>query len=290
MSAEANPALSKAHADDPVHGGGRSGRLLLPVQSDRHGEVHQRLRRRQGARWPAPRSTTVEAGAGRRAPRSRIGDGLIESPHLAMPRPSARRPAAAFNASQRCADRGRLPGGLQPVGRQDGEPLRHLPAQPATLVGILTILVIYVTMVYGPIAAALVELFPTRIRYTSHVAALPYRQWLVRRAAAGDDFAMIAQTGDIYYGLWYPIVIALATVVIGAVLRAGDQGSRHLRRRYGGEAVATRRPPPPGRAGTAAGRRGQPRRLFTSGFRVHWRLPRAGGLARLPATAQGAKQ
>ncbi|MBR0656263.1 MHS family MFS transporter [Roseomonas arctica] len=87
--------------------------------------------------------------------------------------------------------------------------------QPAVLIGILTLMVIYVTMVYGPIAAALVELFPTRIRYTS--MSLPYHignGWFGGLMPA-TAFAMIAQTGDVYYGLWYPVVIALATVVIG---------------------------------------------------------------------------
>ncbi len=87
--------------------------------------------------------------------------------------------------------------------------------QPAVLIGILTVLVIYVTMVYGPIAAALVEMFPTRIRYTS--MSLPYHignGWFGGLMPA-TAFAMIAQTGDVYYGLWYPVVIALATVVIG---------------------------------------------------------------------------
>ena len=88
-------------------------------------------------------------------------------------------------------------------------------AQPAVLIGILTLMVIYVTMVYGPIAAALVELFPTRIRYTS--MSLPYHignGWFGGLMPA-TAFAMIAQTGDVYYGLWYPVVIALACVVIG---------------------------------------------------------------------------
>ncbi|RKK01783.1 MFS transporter [Pseudoroseomonas wenyumeiae] len=88
--------------------------------------------------------------------------------------------------------------------------------QPAVSILVLTILVIYVTMVYGPIAAALVELFPTRIRYTS--MSLPYHignGWFGGLLPA-TSFAMIAQTGDVYYGLWYPVVIALATVVIGA--------------------------------------------------------------------------
>jgi hypothetical protein len=79
----------------------------------------------------------------------------------------------------------------------------------------LTFLVLLVTMVYGPIAAALVELFPTRIRYTG--MSLPYHignGWFGGLMPA-TAFAMIAQTGDTYYGLWYPIVIAMMTFVIG---------------------------------------------------------------------------
>ena len=89
--------------------------------------------------------------------------------------------------------------------------------QPAVIIGILTLLVIYVTMVYGPIAAALVELFPTRIRYTA--MSLPYHignGWFGGLLPA-TTFAMIAATGDIYYGLWYPIIFALITVVVGAL-------------------------------------------------------------------------
>jgi MFS family permease len=89
--------------------------------------------------------------------------------------------------------------------------------QAFPLVLILTYLVILVTMVYGPIAAALVELFPTRIRYTG--MSLPYHignGWFGGLMPA-TAFAMIAQTGDPYYGLWYPIVIALGTLVIGAL-------------------------------------------------------------------------
>jgi MFS family permease len=82
---------------------------------------------------------------------------------------------------------------------------------------ILFILVLYVTMVYGPIAAMLVEMFPTRIRYTS--MSLPYH---IGNGWFGGllptiSFALVAFKGDIYYGLWYPIVIALITVVIGAL-------------------------------------------------------------------------
>jgi MFS family permease len=83
------------------------------------------------------------------------------------------------------------------------------------VVAILTILVIYVTMVYGPIAAMLVELFPTRIRYTS--MSLPYHignGWFGGMLPS-ITFAMVAQNGNIYHGLWYPIVIAACSFVIG---------------------------------------------------------------------------
>lgn len=80
---------------------------------------------------------------------------------------------------------------------------------------LLFILVLYVTMVYGPIAAMLVEMFPTRIRYTS--MSLPYHignGWFGGFLPT-TAFAMVAATGDIYYGLWYPIIIAAGTFVIG---------------------------------------------------------------------------
>jgi MFS family permease len=83
------------------------------------------------------------------------------------------------------------------------------------VIGILVLLVIYVTMVYGPIAAMLVEMFPTRIRYTS--MSLPYHignGWFGGLLPT-TAFAMIAATGDIYYGLWYPVIVAIGTFVIG---------------------------------------------------------------------------
>jgi MFS family permease len=82
---------------------------------------------------------------------------------------------------------------------------------------ILVIMMIYVTMVYGPIAAFLVELFPTRIRYTS--MSLPYH---IGNGWFGGMLpllatAMVAASGDIYYGLWYPIVVAAMSLVIGGL-------------------------------------------------------------------------
>src|SRR3954447_12787780 len=87
--------------------------------------------------------------------------------------------------------------------------------QVAAVIGLLFILVIFVTMVYGPIAAMLVELFPTKIRYTS--MSLPYHignGWFGGLLPA-TSFAIVASTGDIYAGLWYPIGFAAITVVVG---------------------------------------------------------------------------
>jgi len=98
-----------------------------------------------------------------------------------------------------------------------GYPAKADPAQVNTpmVILLLTILVIYVTMVYGPIAAMLVELFPTRIRYSS--MSLPYH---IGNGWFGGllptfAFAIVAATGNIYSGLWYPIIIAGVTLVVG---------------------------------------------------------------------------
>jgi Sugar (and other) transporter len=100
-----------------------------------------------------------------------------------------------------------------------GYPAKADPAKINTVMTVLllTILVIYVTLVYAPIAAMLVELFPTRIRYTS--MSLPYHignGWFGGFLPT-TSFAIVAATGDIYSGLWYPIVIAAATLVIGLI-------------------------------------------------------------------------
>ncbi|MES2335930.1 MAG: MFS transporter [Pseudomonadota bacterium] len=89
--------------------------------------------------------------------------------------------------------------------------------QKLTIIAILTYLIILVTMVYGPIAAMLVELFPTRIRYSG--LSLPYHignGWFGGLLPA-TAFAISAQSGNIYAGLWYAIVVAVMTVVIGAI-------------------------------------------------------------------------
>lgn len=107
-----------------------------------------------------------------------------------------------------------------------GYPKKADPAsvnQPMLIV-LLSILVIYVTMVYGPIAAWLVELFPTRIRYTS--MSLPYH---IGNGWFGGfvptiAFALVSLNGDIYYGLWYPIGVALMTLVVGTLFLPETKG------------------------------------------------------------------
>ncbi len=97
------------------------------------------------------------------------------------------------------------------------------------IIGILTILVIYVTMVYGPIAAWLVEMFPTRIRYTG--MSLPYHignGWFGGLLPA-TVFAMSAAKGDIYYGLWYPIIVAAMTLVIGLLFVSDNKRNAALK-------------------------------------------------------------
>ena len=111
---------------------------------------------------------------------------------------------------------------LKELTKEAGYPAKADPAQinkPMVLV-LLFILVIYVTMVYGPIAAMLVEMFPTRIRYTS--MSLPYHignGWFGGLLPT-TSFALVAFKGDIYFGLWYPIIIALLTAVIGSLFVA----------------------------------------------------------------------
>ncbi|MDA8443855.1 MFS transporter [Paracidovorax valerianellae] len=103
--------------------------------------------------------------------------------------------------------------------KADGYPTKADPAKMNKLmmVVILTYLVLLVTMVYGPIAAMLVEMFPTRIRYTS--MSLPYHignGWFGGLLPT-TSFAIVAQTGNMYNGLWYPIIIAGATAIIGTL-------------------------------------------------------------------------
>ncbi|HOX71208.1 MAG: MFS transporter [Dokdonella sp.] len=117
------------------------------------------------------------------------------------------------------AEADRFAGEVKAALASAGYPEKADPARINTpmVLFLLTVLVVYVTMVYGPIAAWLVELFPTRIRYTS--MSLPYH---IGNGWFGGflptiSFALVAATGNIYQGLWYPVIIAVMTLVIGTL-------------------------------------------------------------------------
>lgn len=136
----------------------------------------------------------------------KVGDTVLESYSAAgLPKDEAKAKEDEFT------------GKLKELIKTAGYPPKADPAminKPMVLL-LLLILVIYVTMVYGPIAAMLVEMFPTRIRYTS--MSLPYHignGWFGGLLPT-TAFALVAYKGDIYYGLWYPIIIALITAVVG---------------------------------------------------------------------------
>ncbi|MBN8904352.1 MAG: hypothetical protein J0H57_25310, partial [Rhodospirillales bacterium] len=139
----------------------------------------------------------------------RIGDRTVQSVDTARAGADSKTQLAAFNKGlNEALTAVGYPAAANPSVVKMTAPWDVFRAQPLLLVIILTYLVILVTMVYGPIAAALVELFPTRIRYTS--MSLPYHignGWFGGLLPA-TVFAMNAQSGSIYFGLWYPIVIA----------------------------------------------------------------------------------
>ncbi len=145
------------------------------------------------------------------APAGTIASVTVGSTTLVAPNP------ATVTGPDRAAAITAFQGELAAALKQAGYPAKADPAEMNTVVvvAILWFMVILVTMVYGPIAALLVELFPSRIRYTS--MSLPYHignGWFGGFLPT-TAFAMVAATGDIYYGLWYPVVLAVVTLVLG---------------------------------------------------------------------------
>ncbi len=206
MSAEANPALHAAHQNIPVQ--------VVVDQSTCSFQFNPTGTAKFSQPCDVAKSSLARLSVNYRVQNEpgRVGAGVViagRPPVEAGNNPNfVRELGAAITAAG-------YPAANNPSVVKMNSPFDFFREQPAVLIGILTILVLYVTMVYGPIAAALVELFPTRIRYTS--MSLPYHignGWFGGLMPA-TAFAMIAQTGDVYYGLWYPVVIALMTVVIG---------------------------------------------------------------------------
>ncbi|MFZ4407635.1 MAG: MFS transporter [Paracraurococcus sp.] len=204
MSAEANPALSKAHST-----------ISVQVVADQSTCSFQ-FNPTGTAKFTEP-CDVAKAALARASVNYSVENvpGAVAAVRIQGGQPiSAKSPTFAADLGKALTAAG-YPAASNPTVVKMASPFDVFREQPAVLIGILTILVIYVTMVYGPIAAALVELFPTRIRYTS--MSLPYHignGWFGGLLPA-TSFAMIAQTGDVYFGLWYPIVIASVTVVIG---------------------------------------------------------------------------
>jgi MFS family permease len=192
LTAAANPALARAQATAPV-------------------TVHA-----------FPQSCSLQFDPIGRAKFDRTGCDVAKSTLAKAGIPYSNEPSG--NGQVTIGDRTVEVGELATYGKrlsaavvEAGYPAKADPAaiNRPLVVAILFLLALYVTMVYGPIAALLVELFPTRIRYTS--MSLPYH---VGNGWFGGflpttAFAMVAATGDIYYGLWYPIVVALVTLVAG---------------------------------------------------------------------------
>jgi len=205
----ANPALTAAQARAPaavVADPADCSVQFDPIGRNRFDRQSCDIVKSWLARSAVPYET-IPAPAGTIA-RLRIGGAEIAAPDPAGMAPEERAAAiAAFQAAGQAAlGAAGYPGEADPAA-----------IDKPKVVLILTILVLYVTMVYGPIAALLVELFPARIRYTS--MSLPYH---IGNGWFGGflptfAFAMVAATGDIYYGLWYPVAIAAATVLIGAL-------------------------------------------------------------------------
>jgi MFS family permease len=207
LARAANPALAAAQAAAPV--------TVVADPADCSVQFDPVGRNRFDARsCDIAKSWLAKSGisyANRAAPRGAIASLRIGA--ATLPGVDPRGLAAADRAAAIKAFQDRAKSALAAAGYPEkADPARiHRPL----VVLILFILVLYVTMVYGPIAALLVELFPTRIRYTS--MSLPYHignGWFGGFLPT-TAFAMVAATGDIYYGLWYPVAVAAATLAVG---------------------------------------------------------------------------
>ena len=207
LTQAANPALAAAQASAPVTVTANKASCSFqfdPVGKNKFDtsgcDVAKAYLAKGGVSY-----TNVDAPAGTPAA-VQLGGQTLAAPDVASLKGTAR--AAAVKAYQ-----GQLKAGLAKAGYPDkADPAR---IDKPRVIMLLTLLALLVTMVYGPIAALLVELFPSRIRYTS--MSLPYHignGWFGGFLPT-TAFAMVAATGNVYYGLWYPVVVAAATVVIG---------------------------------------------------------------------------
>jgi MFS family permease len=207
LTAAANPALAEAQRSAPIVVAADPAACSVQFDPvgvntfDRRGcDIAKTFLARAGV------SYDNEAAASGSIAEVRVGDAVIVTPD---PR--------GMDAPARAAAIGEFQAQASAALTAHGYPERADPERinKPLVAAILTLLVIYVTMVYGPIAAMLVELFPARIRYTS--MSLPYHignGWFGGFLPA-TSFAIVAATGNIYSGLWYPVAIAGMTLLIG---------------------------------------------------------------------------
>ena len=215
LTEAANPELAAAQAKNKV--------VVRPTR---------RSARSRAARWRArstsrPRATSPSATwrrarsattASTRRPARRRPSRSATRPSRRRRPPSSTRSSTPTAPPRIAAFKKEMSADLVAAGYPaKAKPIAFMSGQWWKVVAILWFLVIYVTMVYGPIAAMLVELFPTRIRYTS--MSLPYHignGWFGGLLPT-TAFAIVASTGNMYNGLWYPIVIATMTFIIGTL-------------------------------------------------------------------------
>lgn len=210
LTQAANPALAQAQREAPVVVWANLDTCSLqfdPIGRNRYDQEGCDIARTHLARAGVSYdSEHAPIGADAEV---RVGEAVLTAPTPRRLPPEQRGEAiAAFQAE------------LSAALEAHGYPPAADPAEinKPLVVAILTLLVIYVTMVYGPIAALLVELFPARIRYTS--MSLPYHignGWFGGFLPT-TAFAIVAATGNVYSGLWYPIIIAGGTLLIGLLL------------------------------------------------------------------------
>jgi MFS family permease len=214
LTEAANPALAKAQRETPVRvvnwNGAKCSFQFDPIGKNKFDSLPCDVVQSYLAKAGVPYSQLEKTDGGGSRIELLVGESVLPTPDQAVLDDPAQRKGAidAFQGTAKAAlTVAAYPAKADPA--QINKPL---------VVAILFVLVLLVTMVYGPIAAMLVEFFPSRIRYTS--MSLPYHignGWFGGFLPA-TAFAMVAATGDIYYGLWYPVVAAAATFVIGLFL------------------------------------------------------------------------
>ena len=210
------PGAGRGAAEEQGRRPRRPGAMLVPGQPDRpRDRLHRRRATSPSASWRKARSaTTTSTRRPARRRRSRSATRRSTPPAATV----VNQKFDADSIAKIAAFKKEIGADLAAAGYPaKAKPIDFMSGQWWTVVAILWVLVIYVTMVYGPIAAALVELFPTRIRYTS--MSLPYHignGWFGGLLPT-TAFAIVASTGNMYNGLWYPIIVATMTFIIGTL-------------------------------------------------------------------------